>query len=264
MKIQIKNRYNKLKEVILCYPTEFKVKNKKIDKNLMFNQYNNFINKLQSEGIKTYFLDPKYGTSQVYTRDIGFVIDDILFISKMTPTERREEYKALEKFIKNKSIKIKRLNNFIEGGDVIIHDNKIFIGLSRRTTLDGINELKHILNTEHKKYIIFPIKFNNKEMLHLDCVFNVLSKDSCLITDHIYNIDIIKNTFKKCYYIKNEESKRLATNILTLGNDKIICSNKNVCDILSKDGFKITYIEFSEIIKGEGAFTCVTLPIYSK
>ncbi|WP_278244949.1 arginine deiminase-related protein [Clostridium botulinum] len=102
MNINLKNRYNKLQEVILCYPVNYKVEKKEINKEIMFTQYNNFINRLSQEGIVTYFLDPKYGISQVYTRDIAFAIDDILFIGKMKAKSRSKEYEALEEFFKEK------------------------------------------------------------------------------------------------------------------------------------------------------------------
>ncbi|NFO28813.1 amidinotransferase [Clostridium botulinum] len=264
MNINLKNRYNKLQEVILCYPVNYKVEKKEINKEIMFTQYNNFINRLSQEGIVTYFLDPKYGISQVYTRDIAFAIDDILFIGKMKAKSRSKEYKALEEFFKEKKIKVKKINNFIEGGDVVLHDNTVFVGQSNATSIEGINELEKILKEENKDYKVIPIRFNKDEMLHLDCVFNVISQDSCVISDYIYDMDIIEKSFKKCYYIEKEEAKNLAANFITIGNNTVISSSKKLCKILAKDGINAIYIDYSEIIKGGGAFTCTTLPISSK
>lgn len=263
MILNFKSRYNKLNEVVLCYPVNYSVENIDINRTLMFEQYNNFINTLAKENVIPYFLNPNYGTSQVYTRDIGFVIDDILFIGKMKELNRQYEYRALEEFIKDKNLNIKRLNNFIEGGDVILHDNIIFIGQSNRTSMEGILELQRVLSEENKDYKVLPIEFNKDEMLHLDCAFNVISNDSCVITDYLYNTDIFKETFDKCYYIENEEAKNLSANLLSLGNKKIISSSKNLCEMLSKDGINAIYIDYSEIIKGGGSFTCSTLPISS-
>ncbi len=66
----------------------------------MYEQYNNFINLISGEGVKVQLLEPIYGENQVFTRDVGFVIGDILFISSMSNKERIEETKALEKYIK--------------------------------------------------------------------------------------------------------------------------------------------------------------------
>ena len=42
------------------------------------------------------------------------------------------------------------MENKIEGGDVIVYENYIFVGLSKRTTLEAIKELK--------EYIIWDMK----------------------------------------------------------------------------------------------------------
>lgn len=263
MHINFKSRYSKLNEVILCYPVNYSVEKKDINKEIMFEQYNNFINALAEEKVITYFLNPNYGISQIYTRDIAFVIDDILFIGKMKELNRQSEYRALEEFIKDKKLNIKRLNNFIEGGDVILHDNIIFVGQSNRTSIEGIYELQRILNEENKHYKVVPIEFNKDEMLHLDCAFNIVSNDSCVLTDYLCDINIFKKTFNKCYYLEKEEAKNLSANLLSLGDNKIISSSEKLCEMLSKDGINTIYIDYSEIIKGGGSFTCTTLPLSS-
>ena len=264
MNIQIHNRYNKLQELILCYPVNFSIDKKTINKDLMFEQYNKFINTLSDEKVITYFLDPKFGISQVYTRDIAFVIDDILFIGKMSETSRNEEFKALEEFITDKKIKIKRFTNYIEGGDVIVHNNVIFVGLSKRTSIDAISELRNFLLEENKKYEVIPVNFNKSEMLHLDCVFNVVSNDICVVSDYLYDKNMFNKYFKKRYYVSKAEAKELAINFLLLENNKLISSSQKLCELLSKDGIKTIYVDYSEIIKGGGSFTCSTLPILSE
>lgn len=106
MEIRNNKGYGKLKTVIVCYPCNFKVKGKvQINYPLMYEQYNNFINLISGEGVKVQLLEPIYGENQVFTRDVGFVIGDTLFISSMSNKERIEETKALEKYIKNHNLK---------------------------------------------------------------------------------------------------------------------------------------------------------------
>ena len=35
-------------------------------------------------------------------------------------------------------------------------------------------------------YEIIEINFNKEKMLHLDCVFNILGKNQCIISDYLY------------------------------------------------------------------------------
>lgn len=265
MKISHRNRYENLRTLIMCYPCNFKVNgNVNIDYPLMYEQYNEFINLMSREGIKIQFLEPIYGANQVFTRDVGFVIDDTMFISKMSNKDRKEEIKALEKYIKKHHSKVYNMNNVIEGGDVIIHDYYIFIGLSKRTTKEAISELKEYIDEYNMKYEIIPINFDKEKMLHLDCVFNILSKDECLISDYVYDKEKIKKRIKNCYPIDKKTTEELGANIIALGNRKIVTSNKTVFNILNKVNFNVFYVEYSEILKAGGGFTCSTLPIYTE
>ena len=161
MEIRNNKGYGKLKTVIVCYPCNFKVKGKvQINYPLMYEQYNNFINLISGEGVKVQLLEPIYGENQVFTRDVGFVIGDTLFISSMSNKERIEETKALEKYIKNHNLKVYRMENKIEGGDVIVYENYIFVGLSKRTSLEAIKELKEYINEYNMGYEIIEINFN--------------------------------------------------------------------------------------------------------
>lgn len=107
MKIYNYCQSDELKSCILCYPVNFKIIDKsneyynKINYDLLYSQYNNFINALSKNNIKLYFIDiNKNATQQVFTQDIGFVIDDLLFVSKMKEKERKIETESFMKFVK--------------------------------------------------------------------------------------------------------------------------------------------------------------------
>ncbi|MGL4762602.1 MAG: dimethylarginine dimethylaminohydrolase family protein [Sarcina sp.] len=264
MKVSHKNKYDKLETLLMCYPVNYQVTKKEVDFDLMFKQYNNFINLLTTQGVSLYFLDPLYGANQVYVRDVAFAIDDILFISKMTNKERLHEYKSIENYIKDKKFHSYKMKNYIEGGDVIIYNEYVFVGISKRTSIKAISELQDYLDKNKKEYKVIPIKFDCDTMLHLDCVFNVINKDSCIISEYVYDKDKIEKIFKNYYYIDNRTSLELGTNIVCLGHNRIISANRKVCELLEEKGVKVFYIEYSEIIKGGGAFACTTLPIFRK
>ena len=115
---------------------------------------------------------------------------------------------------------------------------------------------------EGKKYKVIPIKFNKEKMLHLDCVFNILDDDDAIICDYVYDTYIIEGIIKNLYYIDKKTAKKLGTNIISLGEKRIVTSDKKVKKILKRVGFKVFYLNYSEIIKAGGGFTCSTLPIF--
>lgn len=268
MQISHLNHYDEVSTFIMCYPCNFDLLNKKlfkrINKPLMFNQYNNFINLLINENVNIQFLDPIYGKNQVFTRDVGFVIDDIFFISKIKNPHRKKEILALENFIHPLHKKIYKFNNFIEGGDVLIHNNVIFVGLSSRTSIEGVYELQNYLNSISKNFKVIPIRFNYKKMLHLDCVFNILFDNHAIISNYVYDIPLINKYIHHLYFISNKSARKLGTNFINLGKKRIVTSNKEVFSLLKNLNFKPIYCNYSEIMKAGGSFTCSTLPIFRK
>ena len=68
------------------------------------------------------------------------------------------------------------LDTSIEGGDVIIDDDIVYVGISQRTVISAIGQLEEAL----PEYTIVPVKLHEK-FLHLDCVFNIVSESEALI-----------------------------------------------------------------------------------
>ena len=114
---------------------------------------------------------------QVFTRDIGFTLGNQLFISEMANPIRQGEEKVLAHWMNEQDVSYKKLSSHpIEGGDVIVDGNRVFVGISDRTSMNAIQALQN----ELPDFEIIPIPFNPK-YLHLDCVFNILSSKDALI-----------------------------------------------------------------------------------
>lgn len=266
MNIYLNNQYDKLVYYLMVYPCKYEIIDPgnpykdKINYPLMYSQYNNFVNLLIENGVKVQFLDIMNSPSQVFTRDIGFVIKDILFISKLKSPERVNEPEPLREFAKRYNLITYEMKNNVEGGDIILHDDILFVGMSRRSTREACDEVQQVLDTHKIDVKVLPIEFDNKK-LHLDCVFNTIDKDNCIISDYVYDIDIIKKHMKNLIRINDEDADRLGSNFICLGDKNIITSNENVKDILCENGYNAIYSDYSEIIKAGGSFTCSTLPI---
>ncbi|WP_125152100.1 dimethylarginine dimethylaminohydrolase family protein [Clostridium rectalis] len=266
MHVYLNNQYDKLLYYLMVYPCNFEIIDSnnpykgRINYDLMYSQYNNFVNLLIENGVKVQFLDIINSPSQVFTRDIGFVIKDILFISKLKSPERLIEPTVLKRFAKKHNLKTYEMKHNIEGGDIILHDDVVFVGMSRRSTKEACNELQNVLNEYNISVKVIPINFDNHK-LHLDCVFNSIDKNNCVITDYVFDKNIISKYFNNCIILKGNAADNLGPNFICLGNRKILTSCKEVSNILNENGFWGIYTDYSEIMKAGGSFTCSTLPI---
>lgn len=273
-KIHCYTEYDVLKKVIVCQPqymtirdvineTQKHFKNEGIHIEKALEQHNQFVDTLRQNHVEVYL--PPYHRKypeQVFTRDIGFVLGETIFVADMASKVRNGEEEVLKRWLEDEEISYYNIiGHQIEGGDVIIDRDRIYIGLSDRTKKEAIEQIQKLLN---KQFEIIPVHFHEK-YLHLDCVFNIVSPDVALIFPGALDQEHIGKLKEQYELIEvtEEEQFTLGTNVLSIGNRKIISLpvNKKVNEALRNHGFEVIEVDITEIIKSGGSFRCCTLPI---
>ncbi|MBU9713638.1 dimethylarginine dimethylaminohydrolase family protein [Evansella tamaricis] len=267
------SEYDKLERVILCEPkymtireqineTQKHFKNEGLHIEKAMEQHKNFVNTLQSQDIDVILLPSlEKFPEQVFTRDIGFTLGQTIFVADMANEIRQGEEEELKRWLKQEQISYFNLvGDMIEGGDVIIDRENIFIGLSNRTNQFAIDHVQSLLH----QFNVITVPFTEK-YLHLDCVFNIISPTEALFFPEAFTkkeIDVLQSYYE-LIPVSKEEQFTLGTNILSIGNKKIISLpvNKDVNNQLKKRGFEVIEVDISEIIKSGGSFRCCTLPL---
>ena len=300
LKFSIKNEFNTLSKVILGIANDLggipsiqdvydphtrkHVLQKTFPKeNQLISELNAFKKILEKYGVDV--LRPKNlkSINQVFTRDIGFVIDDVFFISNIIKDREREIEginHILSYFDKSKIIFLPN-DIRVEGGDVIIYKDYIFIGISSdydfatkkvgRTNKKSVDFFKKFF--PKKKVYGFELKKSDTSIedncLHLDCCFQTLGLGHLLICYDSFNkrkdIDLVNKLFSKknIIEISNEQMVNLNTNLFSISKN-IVVSNKNfkiLNNILLKLGYTVEEVEYSSIAKMGGLFRCSTLPL---
>ncbi|KPB05951.1 dimethylarginine dimethylaminohydrolase family protein [Bacillus sp. CHD6a] len=273
MRPHVSSEYDILRKVILCKPefmtirevineTQEKFKNEGIHIEIAMAQHKKFVDKLEEHGVEVILLPAmKMFPEQVFTRDIGFTLGNILFVAEMANKIRQGEEDVLKSMLEQQEISYLNLKgDMIEGGDVIIHGKKVYVGLSNRTNEEAIKHLQSFL--PHYEVIKVPFK---EKYLHLDCVFNIISPTEALYYPEAFTqqeIDNLSSQFELIEVTKDEQFT-LGTNVLSIGNKKIFSLpvNPKVNAELTKRGYEIIEVDIIEIIKSGGSFRCCTLPI---
>ncbi len=265
--------YDSLTHVILCSPLYMKIREvinetqqyfveENIDTKRAVEQHDLLIKTLRSYNVDVITLPSlRVFPEQVFTRDIGFTIGDTLFIAQLKRAIRQGEEKVLMDWLDTHGIPyIQMANQSIEGGDVLVDHDTVWVGISYRTSVDAVRELQDRLNN----YEVIPLDFENR-YLHLDCVFNMISADEALIFPPAFNPEDLKKIASRYRLVEvtADEQFRLGTNVLSLGKGVIIGlpANKKVNRKLRKHGYDVVEVDISEIIKSGGAFRCITMPL---
>ncbi|MBS1572965.1 MAG: amidinotransferase [Bacteroidetes bacterium] len=222
--------------------------------------------------------------NQVFARDVAFVIDDKMIISNVIK-DRSDEQEAYQNIFEK--VEWRKIINLpetahIEGGDVIVWDDFIFIGTcfsedyrtykTARTNEYAIDILKEYF--PKKRIIDLDLKKDDrvpyKGVLHLDCTFNPIGKDKCIIykngfvdeSDYRLILDIFGE--ENCFHINDEEMFEMNPNIFSI-SPEVIVSDKSFTrmnDFLKNEwNFTIEEIPYREISKMGGLLRCSTMPL---
>ena len=298
--LKINNEYAQLKTVVLgiakdfggtpkmedCYDPKSRehVKNGNfpVEESLV-NELNQFLKVFKKYNVDVLRPDNIKNLNQVFSRDIAFVIDDKIIIPNII-NERKEEIDGVKSIIEkidSKNIVILSEESSIEGGDIIVHNEDIFIGYSNNEDFHNYqvartNE-KAVLNIKdlfpEKNIFAFELKKSDRDpkenALHLDCCFQPIGKGMAILYEGGFknksDITLLENYFgtNNLIRITKEEMYNMNSNVFSI-SENVIVSEKNfhrLNSILRESGFYVEEINFSEIAKMEGLLRCATLPL---
>jgi len=221
--------------------------------------------------------------NQIFTRDIGFVIDDVFIKSNILP-DRERELAAIQYVIDQiQPAQVVRPPEevHIEGGDVMLWENYIFVGtykgsdykdyITARTNMQGVEYLRKLFpNKIVKEFDLVKSKIEARDnALHLDCCFQPVGKDKAIIykrgfreeADYLFLEQLfgIDNLF----HIKRKEMYHMYSNVFSIAHDVVVSERKfhRLNKWLRKNGFTVEEIPYAEIAKQEGLLRCSTLPL---
>tara|TARA_B100001063_G_C16777928_1_gene567393 strand:- start:9498 stop:10409 length:912 start_codon:yes stop_codon:yes gene_type:complete len=221
--------------------------------------------------------------NQIFTRDIGFVIDDVFIKANILP-DREEELDAIQYIIdKIDKDKVTRppAEVHIEGGDVIVWNDHIFIGTYRgedysdyivaRTNQAGVDYIANKFpNKTVKSFNLRKSQTNAMEnALHLDCCFQPIGKNKAILHKNGFlekdEYEWLVDFFGKdnIFEITKEEMYHMNSNVFSISEDVII-SEQNFIRLntwLRENGFTVEEVPYGEIAKQEGLLRCSTLPL---
>jgi N-dimethylarginine dimethylaminohydrolase len=229
----------------------------------LLEQEERFIEALEKRGVTVHQLPPQVTSfTQFFTRDIAAVIGDTVVVCAMKEPIRQEETKALEDLLQHTENPIIRADaGFLEGGDILLDQSVIYVGLGERTNAAGLAFLEHHFGTSFE---IVPVQLATS-FLHLDVVFNLLGKGDALIYPPALDSASLELLGKRYNFIEvtAEEQFNLATNVFSVTTETIIADSRNtrLNTLLREKGYEVIEVAFDEIGKMGGAFRCGTCPL---
>ncbi|MEG1376015.1 MAG: arginine deiminase family protein [Myroides sp.] len=255
------------------YPVEKDMINEMEAFNEVFKKYN--VEVYRPEIIENY--------NQIFSRDIGFVIDDVFIKANILP-DRERELEAIQYVIDQMDqTKVVRPPEevHIEGGDVMLYNDHIFIGtykgsdykdfITARTNMAGVEFIKDLFPHKIvKEFDLVKSKIEPRDnALHLDCCFQPVGSNKGIIyksgfreeADYMYLVNLFGR--ENLFHIEREEMYHMNSNVFSIDKN-VVVSERNFTRLnnwLRDHGFTVEEIPYAEISKQEGLLRCSTLPL---
>jgi amidinotransferase len=300
MIVEVKNETNRLRAVILgtaqsngATPTAEEAYDPKSLEHILKGTYplekdmvlemEAFAQVLKKYEVEVYRPEIIKDCNQIFTRDIGFVIDSKFIKANILP-ERENEFQAIEYIVEqipSSQYIVPPTEVHIEGGDIMPWNDHIFIGTYKgedythyktaRTNMAGVNFIKELFPNKIIKE--FDLVKSNKEprdnALHLDCCFQPVGTNKGIIykggfrneKDYEYLVELFGK--ENLFHIEREEMYHMFSNIFSI-SPNVVVSERNFVRLnqwLRDNGFVVEEIPYSEISKQEGLLRCSTLPL---
>ena len=222
--------------------------------------------------------------NQVFSRDVGFVIDGKIIVSNIIP-DRQDEIDAYEEIYRQ--IHYKNIYNLpeavhVEGGDVILYNDIIFLGQyafedypmvkTARTNRLALEYLKMLFPEK----TILPLNLRKSDtdpyegILHLDCTFMPVGRNKAIIykrgflnprdADHLVDMFGKENVFE----LTTEEMYWMNSNIFSISED-VVVTEEHFTRLNAHRreawGMTVETVPYREISKMGGLLRCSTLPL---
>ena len=189
----------------------------------------------------------------VFIEDPSVVVDEIAIISNMGAPSRRPEAVSLANALSlYRPLKFLTDPATLDGGDVMRIGRSVFVGLSRRTNREGIEQLSNLLGPNG--YKVQPVEVRG--CLHLKSACSYIGNDTVLVNRSWIDVEALSGF--ELLDVPEEESA--AANALLINDVVIIpASFPKTRALLEQRGFRVRTIDVSELQKAEAGVTCTSL-----
>ena len=214
-------------------------------------QHEGYVEALQEVGGKVEHLPPQdHLPDATFVEDTAVILHDKILLCPMKEPSRQEEIQSIASVLKTHGDCMK-LDSYatLDGGDVMQTPDAIFVGLSKRTNLQGITALSKLTS---KKVIPVAVM----KGLHLKSATTYLGHNLLIIDPS----QVDSSNLQHFDWIEVTENESYSANCLALGNSILMPAGfPNVSEQIRAHGLETLELEMSEFEKADGGVTCLSL-----
>jgi dimethylargininase len=225
-----------------------------IDVELAKQQHHLYCSALEELGLSLIPIEPDDALpDSCYVEDTAIVIGDHAVIANPGADSRRPETSAVEDVLRQHKA-ISRIEHpaTLDGGDVLMIENRLYVGLSGRTGRPAIEQLRRIL--EGQDIEVIPVTVDG--ILHLKSACTYLGNDTIAwLPGHLDELP-----FSRYKVIQVPTAESHAGNCLAVnGRVMVPAGAPKTREEIEAAGFDTLEIDISESRKAGGGLTCSSI-----
>jgi dimethylargininase len=189
----------------------------------------------------------------VFVEDTAVVFDELAVIARPGAASRRPECLSIAIVLSDhRPLVTLEKPGTLDGGDVLIVDRTVWVGLSGRSNWSAIGQLRAIVGRHG--YEVRPVELDG--CLHLKSAVTLVAPDTVLLNPAWVDAQI----FTGLDVVTVDPGEPHAANALRIGSGLIHAANfPRTRTRLEARGLAVHPIDVSELQKAEGAVTCCSL-----
>lgn len=219
-------------------------------------QHHNYVQALRDLGCHVVELPAKADwPDSVFVEDAAFILPEVAVITRPGADSRKPEIESIADVLSpHRELVFVREPATVDGGDVLVLDKDIYVGLSTRSGQAAIDQLQTLL--ARFGYRVQGVGL--RDCLHLKSAVTRLGENSLLINRNWVDT----RPFEKYEFVDVAESEPMAANILMIGETGLYpTAFPETQSKLELRGVNLLTLDVSELAKAEGAVTCCSLII---
>ncbi len=263
-------------DLLLCTPTYFDIEysinawmdlNNKVNKARALEQWNHFIEVLESLNVKVQVIDGAPGLPDMtFAGDCGCAFDGTFLASNFKHRERQPEREHYVQWMIKHGYNVVELPNnlLFEGlGDIIYSDNKIVFGYGPRSSKECLDWIK---STFPQVEVLAEVKIKDDTFFHLAMAAGMLDAKTIIYYPPAFSVEdqkIIQRAFPNALAAGEEDAREhFVCNNVVIGRTVLLhdCTKEFELKLKNLD-FNVVRCDVSEFKKSGASLRCLVLNI---
>ena len=226
-----------------------------LDADLARSQHGAYVSALRSAGyaIEMVAADEDHPDC-VFIEDTAVVLGSVAVITRCAAPSRRGEADPVREVLSDRfSIESIEPPGTLDGGDVMQIGGSVYVGRTRRSNEEGIEQLGAVCATLELPVTTVDV-FDG---LHLKSVVLPLDEETVLVTPNSGD----EETLEGLRILYEAETERHACSALPLRDGRLLVTESApiTSEALEAAGFNVAPIDVSEILAADGGLTCMSI-----